>query len=52
MDGVRLTDVQKHRLAFKTRTVTVKKCFWELPQVLRHVQKKYCFVSTQEFMFL
>ncbi len=27
-------------LHLKTRTVTVKKRFWELPQVLREVQKK------------
>ncbi len=27
-------------LQLKTRTVTVKKRFWELPQVLREVQKK------------
>jgi hypothetical protein len=27
-------------LRLKTRTVTVKKRFWELPQVLREVQKK------------
>jgi hypothetical protein len=27
-------------LYLKTRTVTVKKRFWELPQVLHEVQKK------------
>ncbi len=40
MDGVRLTDAQKKDLHLKTRTVTVKKRFWELPQVRREVQKK------------
>jgi hypothetical protein len=39
MDGVRLTDAQKHRLNLKMRTVAVKKCFWEFPQVLLQVQK-------------
>ena len=34
----------------KTRTVTVKKCFQELPQVLRRCKKKG-FVRTQELIF-
>ena len=40
-----------HWMALKTRTVTVKKSFWELPQVLRQVQKQICFMRTHEFMF-
>jgi hypothetical protein len=40
MDGVRLTDAQKHRLASQNKDCHSKKHFWELPQVLREVQKK------------
>jgi hypothetical protein len=38
-------------LHLKTRTVTVKKHFGELPQVLCLVQKKKGFVRTQELIF-
>jgi hypothetical protein len=40
MDGVRLTDAQKHRLASQNEDCHSKNSFWELPQVLREVQKK------------
>ena len=51
MDGVRLTDAQKHRLTSQNKDCHSKKRFWELPQVLHQVQNKYCFLRTQEFMF-
>ena len=52
MDVMRLTDVQKHRLTSQNEDCHhSKKHFWELPQVLCQVQKEYCFVRTQEFMF-
>ena len=40
MDGVRLKDAQKHRLASQNEDCHSKKRFQELPQVLRWCKKK------------
>jgi hypothetical protein len=53
MDGVRLTDAQKHRLASQNEDCHSKKTFLGASSgtILREVQKKKGFVRTQEFKF-
>jgi hypothetical protein len=52
MDGVRLTDEQKHRLASQNGDCHSKKTFLGASSGTARGAKKNCFVRTQEFMIL
>jgi hypothetical protein len=52
MDGVRLTDAQKHRLASQNEDCHSKNRFWELPQVMRQVQKQIVLRGHRNSCFL
>jgi hypothetical protein len=51
MDGVRLIDAQKHRLASQNKDCHSKKTFLGASSGTARGAKKNCFVRTQEFMF-
>ena len=51
MDGVRLTDAQKHRLASQNEDYHSKKTFLGASSGTAQGAKKNCFVRTHEFMF-
>ncbi len=53
LDGVRLTDAQKHRLASQNEDCHSKKTFLRASSgAARGAKKKKGFVRTQEFIFL
>jgi hypothetical protein len=51
MDGMRLTDAQKHRLASQNEDCHSKKTFLGASSGTARAAKKNCFVRTQEFIF-
>ncbi len=51
LDGMRLTDAQKHRLASQNEDWHSKKTFLGASLGTARGAKKNCFVRTQEFMF-
>jgi hypothetical protein len=52
MDGVRLTDAQKHRLASQNKDCHSKEKVLGASSGTARGAKKNCFVRTQEFIFL
>jgi hypothetical protein len=52
LDGVRLTDAQKRRLASQNEDCHSKKTFLGASSGTVRGAKKNCFMRTQEFMFL
>ncbi len=52
MDGVRLTDAQKHRLASQNEDCHSKKTFLGASSGTAQGAKKKCFVRIQKFIFL